>query len=563
MNRREFLKVSGLTALGIGISPLVCGRRLLAGGPSRPNILLVTTDQQAGIAMSCAGNPYLNTSNMDAIAADGVQFTRAYTPDPVCVPARCTMYTGMMPHATGMYLNNPNPYSGRIASKGWVTLGKRMWDAGYITGYYGKWHLPIDKTDVTTHGFMFWDHLSANDVDTKIEEHLEAFIIDNDNSENPSGWPWFLVASFVNPHDACEFAKLPASAHINDHPSNPIPEPVFENPPYYPVSNCPPLPANHEIPANEPPAIRFVQQVEPDTARNYPSMNPAAAGDPSMPGPDPITPWPPWTENAWRFYLYGYYRMCEDVDARIGTLLTALDNTGQRENTVIIFTSDHGDGIAAHKWQQKQILYEESARIPFLVAQRGTTLTGYTDDEHLISMGEDIYATCCDYAETTLPTYTDLQLYGRSVKALAEGDYSGPWRDNVVVETHFNRMSNSYKIHGRAVVGDRYKYMVYYDVLDRFDHNAPGNREQLFDLENDPGEMNDLAGNSEYRTVLNDMRWRFKNWCIERNDKIEDGYNGPFPYIEPDMEDFPADMNKDGVVDFKDFVRFAEKKRKQ
>lgn len=563
MNRREFLKVSGLTALGICISPLVGGRRLLAAGPSRPNILLITTDQQFAGAMSCAGNPYLNTPNMDAIAADGVQFTKAYTPQPVCVPARCVLYTGMMPHATGMYLNNPSTYMGRIANKGWVTLGKRIKDSGYITGYYGKWHIPIATTDTATHGFMFYDHLSSNGTDRLVEHDLETFIIDNDNSENPSGWPWFLVASFVNPHDISEFARNPSTAHLNDHSSNPIPEPVFENPPYYPVSNCPPLPANHEIPANEPPVIRFVQQQIPDTARNYPSMNPAAADDPSTSGPDPITPGPPWTENAWRFYLYGYYRMVEDVDARIGTLLTALDNSGQRENTVIIFTSEHGEGIAAHKWQQKQILYEESARIPFLVAQRGTTLAGYTDSEHLISMGEDVYATCCDYAETALPTYTDLKLYGRSVKALAEGDYSGQWRDTVVIETHFNRSANSYQIHGRAAMGGRYKYIVYYDILNRNNHNDPGNREQLFDLKNDPGETNDLAGNSEYRIALNDMRWRLKNWCVERNDWLADGYNGPFPYIEPEMEDYPADMNKDGVVDFKDFVKFAEKKRKQ
>jgi len=520
MNRREFLEVSGLTAFGIGISPLLGSRRLLADPPAQPNILLIMTDQQTAGAMSCVGNPYVSTPNMDRIAANGVVFEKAYSSSPICQPFRTSMMTGMMPHETGV-TDNGGSFSIPIPP----LMGKLIKDAGYVTCWYGKWHATVSTSDISTHGFDTIDYTGPNDVDRYLETPCIIFI-----AQAGSGNPWFLVASFVNPHDICEFARDPSTCHRNDHPSNPIPEPPGA--PYTPLSNCPPLPANHDREANQPTPLPHAQSDFSKSHKHYPAVN----VDPLYPGPDGLGDI--WGEEAWRYYLYGYYRMVEDVDARIGTLLDALEATGQDTNTVVIFLSDHGEGMAAHKWNQKTALYDESARVPFIISYKGVTQAGVIDSEHLVSPAEDIIPTLCDYAGATVPA----GLRGRSVRPLAEGQQVA-WRDEVVCETDFYG-----GVQGRMVRTKRYKYTCYYATNTAYNTQ----REELIDMEADPGEMNNLVVDPDYAPILENMRWRLKMWCQETSDT--------FPIIEPDFA--RCDLSQDGAVDMEDFAQVGDKWKK-
>jgi len=490
MDRRSFLKISGLSA-----GTLLFKRNISAQGQTRPNILFIMTDQQAATAMSCVGNPYVKTPNIDRIAAAGVLFEKAYAAEPLCKPCRTVIFTGKMPHETNVTINETKRFTGPVPTM----LGRIIKDAGYTTCYYGKWHVPLSIDKVATHGFDTFEFPGPNDVDRKVEKPCVNFI----NSQASGGKPWFLVASFVNPHDICEFARNPGTAHRNDHPTGTSPGPIPEPP--YPLKDCPPLPANHEREANQPTPLAHAQSNLKKSHKHFPAVN----NDPRYPGPDGRGS--VWGEKAWRYYLYGYYRMVEDVDVRIGTVLNALESSGQDKNTVVIFCSDHGDGIAAHKWNQKTALYEESARIPFIISQKGVTPAGVKDSEHLISVAEDMIPTMCDYAGVKPPA----DLRGMSVRPLAEGKKVS-WRDQVVCETDFYG-----DVQGRMLRTERYKYTCYYAKKQACNTQ----REALIDMQKDPGEMNNLADDTAYAAILKDMRQRLKNWCRQTRDS--------FPIIQP------------------------------
>jgi arylsulfatase A-like enzyme len=189
------------------------------------------------------------------------------------------------------------------------------------------------------------------------------------------------------------------------------------------------------------------------------------------------------------------------VDAQIGRVLEALRDSGLEEETVVVFTSDHGDLDASHRLEHKSVPYEEAARVPFIVSQKGVTEAAAVDDEHLVSVGLDLMPTLCDYAGVDPPE----GLPGASVRPLAEGRTVPAWREFVVTETRA----------GRMVRTARYKYILY---------ESGARREQLIDLENDPGEMLNLAGDPAHRDVLARHRALLRAWIDETDDGIGRGY---------------------------------------
>ena len=154
MKRREFIKAAGL----IGGTAVAGGRALAREFPlgrlfpdKKPNILVIMTDQQSADAMSCRiGNQSIKTPAMDSIAARGVSFTRAYSPNPLCVPARTSIFTGQYPHVTGVQTNSD---INKVVSAEHRCLAKYFRDAGYDTGYLGKWHMPFPVKETSVHGF--------------------------------------------------------------------------------------------------------------------------------------------------------------------------------------------------------------------------------------------------------------------------------------------------------------------------------------------------------------------------------------------------------------------------
>ena len=191
-----------------------------------------------------------------------------------------------------------------------------------------------------------------------------------------------------------------------------------------------------------------------------------------------------WNEGQWRAYLQAYYHLTEQVDKAIGRVLNALQQAKLEDNTLIVFTSDHGDGVAAHHWVAKLMLYEESIAIPMVIAGKGIP-QGVVDDSHLVS-NMDLLPTLCDYAGIAAPPTT-----GISLKPLIEQPQQTIGRNHFVVELSVDPKRP--EMMGRAIRSPRYKYIVF----------STGQRpEMLFDMENDPGETDNLAYNSSFKNIL-------------------------------------------------------------
>jgi arylsulfatase A-like enzyme len=473
MKRRDFLR-SGLLAAAaaststVPAAPSARAPRSSTQGPKkRPNILVISTDQQFAEAMSCAGNPHLRTPAIDRIAREGMRFNRAYCTNPICVPSRASYMTGLYPHENKVTFNvNQHELVGACGASAFR-------DAGYDTGHVGKWHIPRAIQDQEWSGFNYIAAARNNRVDFDIPDQAVSFI------QQKRDQPFLLFASFVNPHDICQWARI-ASNIKDDLPNGPIPSPP-------PPSECPELPANFEIPAFEPSVVREHQH-QPGNTGTYPTRD-----------------WGGREDGRWRQYLWAYYRMTEMVDAYIGQVLDALRETGQEEDTAIVFFSDHGDGIASHRWNQKTLFYEESARIPFIVSWKGQTVPGSLNHNRLVNLGPDLFPTLFDLANIRCPE----PMKGASVKSTAFGDPAAKGPSHIVCQNNLHPAYGQPGVHGRMVRTHRYKYIRYESGQDP---------EQLFDLDLDPGEMNSLAYSSSHQIILEEHRALLHRFIKEKGD---------------------------------------------
>lgn len=265
----------------------------------RPNILYIMTDQQTATAMSCAGNEEVHTPNMDRLAQRGVRFSNAYCSMPLSGPSRSSMFTGYTPGQVGL-TENGTPMPDSIRTR---TLGTLLEENGYECAYAGKWHAHTNSLPAKE-AFGFENLHGHNDFG--LAEACVAFL------RRKPGQPFFLVASFDNPHNICEYAR-----HQNP------PYASFEEPA---LEDCPGLPANFAINPYDADALAFERR---QNHRLYPTVT--------------------FTPDDWRRYRNAYYRLIEAVDKEIGKILDEVDKQGLWENTVVIFTSDHGDGCGAHQ----------------------------------------------------------------------------------------------------------------------------------------------------------------------------------------------------------------------
>lgn len=430
----------------------------------KPNILIIMTDQQTAEAMSIAGNKDLHTPAMDKLAQNGVRFTKAYCAQPLCTPSRSAIFSGKMPFETGFVGNAPEKDGQWPDSL--LMMGKIFKNSGYQTGYVGKWHLPVPTAKISQHGFEYIQNtnfLDYNDAGTPA--YCARFIKENKEK------PFLLVASFLNPHDICEWAR-----------GETLKMDLLADAP--PADQCPPLPANWKIPINEPQIVREQQKV---SARTYPSVN--------------------WNADQWRQYRWAYNRLVEKVDGYIGMVLASLKKYGVEKNTIIVFTADHGDGYAGHSWNQKQILYEEASKVPFIIAKLGEWKP--RTDDMLVCNGTDMIPTICGLAGIPKPQY----LKGIDIGKRLDHPQQN-LRDTLVIETDFADNEELLGISGRAVITKDFKYIVY---------NKGDIKEQLFDLTKDPGEMNNLAVDHKYKKKLIAMRTYLKQWCKTNGDKFTAG----------------------------------------
>lgn len=428
----------------------------------KPNFLFIFTDQQTISAMSAYGNPYLQTPNMDALADYGYSFTKSYCTSPVSSPSRSSLLTGKMPHETGVNYNE------MPIDSGLNNMGDFFKKAGYTTTWAGKWNLP-ESYPQSSHnqvsGFRLLSFLEDQNIselgektDGPVANAVVKFLMGRNRE------PFLLAVSLHNPHDIC---SLPGNEDAYLKPVN--------------SESAPPLPSNHFISYKEPEFVSNSRKRE-----NY--------GNEILLTQD-------YTENDWRNYLYQYYRMTEMADREIGNIISALEKGGYDENTIIIFTSDHGDGATAHKWATKLSLYEESVKVPMIVCRFSHHDKGIRDDVRLVS-GIDILPTMMDYAGIEIPN----DIRGISMKALIENPDT-ILRKYVVTELAIDPEDSTKT--GRMITDGSYKYMIY---------SYGKNPEQLFNLITDEGETRNLAGLNEYARIKKKLRNALKDWIAETND---------------------------------------------
>ena len=420
----------------------------------KPNILFIMTDQHHARMLSSAGNPHLKTRALDSMAKSGIRFSRAYVTNPVCVPSRISMATGMMAgrFGNGMRATIPKKVSDN-------SLGKLIKSGGYDTFYGGKVHMPPSLVPLKAG----YDEFCKDQRDELPGACIEFMTRKRDK-------PFFAVASFINPHDIC-FAY---NARQPNRKGKPLVDKLYQEAQALPADKLPPLPKNSEIPEREPDAIEATMKVTAVTPAKLIRKD--------------------YNERDWRNYRWIYCRLTERVDAQIGRLLDALKKNGLEKNTLVIFTSDHGDMDGSHRLASKNVFYENSVGVPFIMQYKGVIPSGQVDEKSLVSNGLDVLPTLCDYAGVSVPNY----LLGRSLRSLAENQEDNARRPYVVAENKTGRMLRS----------DHYKYCVY---------TSGTIRQSLVDLSSDPGEIKNLAGLPQFRKALSQHRGYMKKWIVQWN----------------------------------------------
>lgn len=414
------------------------------------NILLIMADQFAAHALERrrGTDAHFATPNLDRLASVSTVFTQAYTPFPLCVPARSSMVTGLYPHQLGVMANRfgANPQDAPAEpGHGPQSLGHWFRAAGYDCAYAGKWHA-LQASATEADGFAPIHPFG----DEGLVEACHAWLGGRDERH-----PFFLVASFDDPHTICEYARsqpMPYGAVAPAH-----------------LAATPPLPANFSPTPYAPEALAFEQK---SAARMY-----GTAG---------------FSPDDWRQYRSSYAALVARVDQRIGQLLDGVDLA----STAVVFVSDHGDGDASHGWNQKTALHQECIKVPFLVHAPGRAATV---EPRPVPALLGLLATLCDLAGISAPT------------GLACGSVLAPSTSAVVIQTAFEDAAAlpGAGTSGRALISGPYKYTVY---------SWGKYREQLHHLGDDPQELRNLAVESAFAPVLEELRAQLLHWCEGNGD---------------------------------------------
>lgn len=452
----------------------------------RPNILWLCTDQQRYDTVRALGNSKINTPNIDRLIGEGVAFERAYCQSPVCTPSRASFLTGRYARTSRCRQN------GQAMPPDEILVSKLFADAGYRCGLAGKLHLAScsegkveTRIDDGYHDFHWshhpqpdwpenaytqwltskgktWEELyggpSTNYVKHGIpaEHHQTTWCAEKTIeflTEN-QGSPWFFSFNCFAPH----------------HPFDP-PAEYLER--YDPDEM--PLP---KIGPGDPNTKPHFQQLDSEWAHNSPGEFHTGA----------------MTDQDRREVCAAYYAMCEHIDDEVGRILTALDETGQRDNTIVIFMSDHGEMLGDHGIYYKgPHFYEEAVRVPLVLRwpgqfKEGHRVTGFTE---LL----DLAPTFLDAAGIEIPS----RMQGHSLLPQLRGERADTDREFVFSE-YYNAWTHS-DAYGTMLRTDTAKIVVYHGTGEG----------ELYDLEADPDEFTNLWGNPDYA----DLQLQMMQKCFD------------------------------------------------
>ena len=452
---------------------------------SRPNILFLMADQHRADCLGVEGNRAIHTPNLDRIAHEGVRFRHAYSSTPTCTPARTALLTGLSPWNHGML------GMGQVAERYPLEMPRALRDAGYYTMGIGKMHWHPQRN---AHGFhrMVLDESGREETPDFRSDYRSWFWSQAPNLDPDAtgiGWNDYTAKPYALP-EALHPTRWISDVAVSFLESYQRPEPFF-------------LKVSWERPHSpyDPPERLFRRYADAP-------IPPAAVG--AWAAKYAPRSWPKddiWhgamATEAIRHSRQGYYGSVTFVDEQIGRILNTLERRGWLEQTLILYVSDHGDMTGDHNLWRKSYAYESSARVPLLMrwpagmvsAPRGRTL-----DEPVEI--RDILPTFLEAAGTEPKERID----GRSLLGPAAGK-ARDWRTTIDLE---HDVCYSPENHWNALTDGRWKYIFH----------APDGAEQLFHLERDPAELNDLAGTSEHADTLRIWRNRLIEHLAVRGDRF-------------------------------------------
>ncbi|MFK7751734.1 MAG: sulfatase-like hydrolase/transferase [Sedimentitalea sp.] len=432
-----------------------------------PNILFLMADEHQAAALSCLDHGIVKTPNLDRLAARGTMFTNAYTPSPICVPARAALATGRYVHQTG-YWDNAHAYDGRVS--GW---GHVLQKAGVPVTSIGKLHYRNDQdpTGFDRQILAMHIHDGIGQVWGSVRNPLPARreatgmlgaigaglskynIFDQNVARSACDWigesatstaPWVTFVSFVAPH----FPLTVPDDYLADYPADTMPLPAVH-------------PQNGDA---QHPWVARMNDIENSDAELGSDANRRAA-------------------------IAAYYALCTFVDAQIGQVLDALDASGQGENTLVIYTSDHGENLGMRGRWGKSVLYRESTHVPLIMAGPGVRAGHHVATP--VSL-VDLAPTITQAQNLPAPS----QWCGRSLHDIADAP-DDP--DRVVFSEYHAAASPS---GGFMVANARWKY-----------HHYVGYPPELFDLHLDPLERHNLAPDPAHAGPCADMARALSRIC--------------------------------------------------
>lgn len=416
----------------------------------QPNILFYFTDQQRWDTCGCYGQKLDVTPRLDALAERGVRFANAFTCQPVCGPARSALQSGLYPTQTGCFVN------GIALPQGIPTLAEAFNQAGYRTAYVGKWHLA-----------------STDGVDD--------YQIRPVPPERRGGWKDWWVAS-----DVLEFTSDGYSGHLFREDGSPY---KFHKYRADAVTDAA-LEFLDQKPDDGRPFFLFLSHIEPHHQNNHncyegPEGSKERFKQYEVPG-DLVG-----TGGNWRENYPDYLGACNACDANFGRLLDALERKGELENTIVVYTSDHGSHFCTRNQEYKRSCHDGCSHIPLVIA--GPGFTGGQVCNQVVSL-MDLPRTLVDCAG--VQAWPGLQ--GRNLRGAVAGE---PWED-----VAFMQISESHV--GRAVRTRRWTYEV--GAVDADGWKDAGSAQYmelfLYDNENDPYQKRNLAAHSDYAAVRAQLR---------------------------------------------------------
>lgn len=431
------------------------------------NVLFIMADEHQAGALSCLGHPVVKTPNLDRLAARGTVFQNAYTPSPICVPARAAVATGRYTHTTG-YWDNAHAYDGRVPGWGHVlqaagvpatSIGKLHYrqeedPTGFdrqilpmhimngIGQVWGSVRNPLPST--SKGGGMLGQigagHSKYNSYDIDVGAQAAEWIAEQSEQDEP----WVAFTSFVAPH----FPLTVPKEYLSEYHAEDMPLPRVRPGEDYTVH----------------PWLDRMNDIEDSDAELG-------------------------TDEKRREAIAAYYALCTFVDAQIGRVLDALEASGQAENTLVIYTSDHGENLGMRGRWGKSNLYRESSQVPMILAGPGIAVGNQvTTAVNLVDIAPTITGALGLPADPHWP--------GRSLVEIAS-EADDPERI-VFAEYHAANSPTG----GFMVANARWKY-----------HEYIGYEPELFDLQVDPLETKNLAEDPEYSAQKHAMKAQLYEIC--------------------------------------------------